>query len=161
MKIVYKVLAYVIAALVVVQAVAMVYAVAGLGIWVEEGGVLDRSVMESEQTPFPEIVGFMVHGMNGTMVIPIAALLLLISSFFARFRGAVLWAGLVVLLVAAQIALGIFGHVFSVLGALHGLNAMLLFGVAVYAALRVRRASTKAADDQEAPTPVAVAQDQG
>ncbi|MQA02483.1 MAG: hypothetical protein GEV07_07090 [Streptosporangiales bacterium] len=159
MKIVYKVLAYIVAALVVVQAVAMVFAVAGLGIWVEEGGVLDKSVMESEQTPFPEIVGFMIHGMNGTMVIPIVALLLLISSFFTKFPRAALWAGLVVLLVAVQIALGIFGHVFSALGALHGLNAFLLLGAATYAAIRMR--STPKVDERPAPTPVAVPQDHG
>ena len=38
---------------------------------------------ESGEAPFPEFVGFILHGMNGMIVIPVLALLLLVSSFFA------------------------------------------------------------------------------
>jgi hypothetical protein len=141
MRTVYKVLAYLIAAEVMVQAMLMVFAIAGLGIWVDSGGVFDKSVMESEGSPFPEVVGFMLHGMNGMMVIPALALILLIASFFTRLTGAVKWAAVVLLLVITQILLGMFGHVVSALGALHGLNALLLFSAAVYTARRVRKAA--------------------
>lgn len=137
MRSVYRALAYIVAAEVAVQAMAIVLAVAGLSRWVEAGGVLDKSVMESDQSAFPEVVGFMIHGINGTMVIPILALLLLISSFFARFDGAVNWACLVLLLVLAQVALGIIGHSVPSLGALHGLTALLLFAGAIHSARRV------------------------
>jgi len=90
MRTVYKVLAYLVAVEVAVQAMVMVFAVAGLGKWVDGGGVFDKAVFESEQSPFPEVVGFIVHGINGSMVIP----------------GGVKWAGLVLLLVAVQITLG-------------------------------------------------------
>jgi heme A synthase len=138
MKSVYRVLAYLIAIEVVVQAMAMVYAVAGLGKWVEDGGVMDKSVMESDATPFPEVAGFAVHGINGMMVVPLIALLLLVVSFFAKLPGAVKWAAVVLLLVALQITLGLVGHAVPALGALHGLNALLLFTAAIHTARRVR-----------------------
>ncbi|GLI01877.1 DUF6220 domain-containing protein [Phytohabitans aurantiacus] len=138
MRTAYRVLAYIIAAEVVIQAMAMVYAVAGLGKWIEDGGVLDKAVMDSDTTPFDEVVGFAIHGINGMMVIPLLALVFLIVSFFARIRGGVKWAGLVLLLVVLQIVLGISGHSVPFLGALHGLNALLLFSAAVYAARRER-----------------------
>ncbi len=140
MRRIYTVLAYVVAAGVVIQAAAIAYGVAGLGKWVDGGGVFDKSVMESDQTPFPEIVGIMVHGLNGGIVIPVVALLLLISSFFAKVPGGIKWAGLVVLLVIIQVNLGFAGHDIPALGGLHGLNALLLFSAALYTARRVRKA---------------------
>ncbi|MFU8872793.1 hypothetical protein [Micromonospora sp. SL4-19] len=149
MRNVYKIFAYLIAAEVVVQAMAMVYAVAGLGKWIDGGGVFDKALMESDESPFPEVVGFVVHGINGTMIIPAIALLLLIFSFFTKVRGAAKWAGLVLLLVVVQVTLGIFGHEVPAVGALHGLNALLLFSAAVYTGRRVSTAAPSAADRPE------------
>lgn len=146
MRTVYRVLAYLVAAEVAVQAMAVVFAVAGLGKWVQDGGVLDKAVMESEQSAFPEVVGFIIHGINGMMVIPLIALLLLICSFFARISGGVRWAGLVLLLVVVQINLGFLGHGVPALGALHGLNALVLFAAAIHTARRDRSASAGPAD---------------
>ncbi|GII64285.1 hypothetical protein Skr01_43700 [Sphaerisporangium krabiense] len=145
MKLAYKVMAYLIAVEVAVQAAMIVLADAGLSKYVEQGGVFDKATMESDASPFPEIVGFMIHGINGMMVIPVAALLLLIFSFFTKVPGAVKAAGLVLLLVVVQIALGILGHDVSALGAVHGLNALLLFATALYAARRDRAAQAVAA----------------
>ncbi|WP_020519868.1 COX15/CtaA family protein [Catelliglobosispora koreensis] len=136
----YRILAYVIAAEVAIQAMVMVYAVAGLGKWVEGGGVLDKSVMESEATPFSEVVGFAIHGINGMMVIPALALILLIVAFFVKVAGAVKFALIVVGLVALQIVLGLLGHGVPFLGALHGLNAFLLVGASLAAARNMRAA---------------------
>jgi len=134
MRMVYRVLAYLVVLGVVVQAMSMVYAVAGLGKWIDKGGVLDKAVMESDASPFPEVAGFAIHGINGMMIMPIIALLLLIISFFARVPGGIAWAGLVLLLVAIQITLGLAGHSIPFLGALHGLNALLLLGASLNAA---------------------------
>ncbi|MEU9886894.1 hypothetical protein [Sphaerisporangium sp. NPDC051011] len=150
MKVLYKVLAYLVAAEVAVQAMAVVFADAGMGKWVEQGGVLDKAVMESDASPFPEAIGLMIHGMNGIMVIPVVALLLLVSSFFTKIPGAVKAAGLVLLLVVLQVSLGILGHDIPGLGALHGLNALLLFSSAVYAAFRGRAAVVAAPARHEA-----------
>jgi hypothetical protein len=143
-------LAYVVAAEVIVQAMLMVFAIAGLGKWVDDGGVFDKAVMESDESPFPEVVGFLIHGLNGMMIIPGIALLLLISSFFAKIAGAVRWAGLVLLLVIVQITLGLVGHAIPVVGALHGLNALLLFSAAIYTARRrTAAAATRDASPDE------------
>jgi hypothetical protein len=152
MRTAYKILAYLIAIEVAIQAMAMVFAVAGLGKWIDEGGVLNKAAFESGESLFPEEVGFIIHGMNGMMVIPALALLLLIVSFFTRLPGAVKFAGLVLLLVVLQVALGIFGHGIPALGALHGLNALLLLGTALTAA---RRAGAEAEIPAEADTRLA------
>jgi hypothetical protein len=136
MKSVYRVLAYLIALEVVIQAAAIAFAVAGLGKWIMEGGVLDAAAMESESSGFTEEVGFMIHGINGQMIVPLIALLLLISSFFAKIPGGVMWAGLVLATVVVQVLLGIFGHGAPVLGLVHGVVAFALFTFAVVAARR-------------------------
>jgi hypothetical protein len=136
MKSVYRALAYLVALEVVIQAAAVAFAIAGLGKWIMEGGVLDAAAMESESTGFTEEVGFMIHGINGQMIVPLIALLLLISSFFAKIPGGVMWAGLVLATVVVQVLLGIFGHGAPVLGLVHGAVAFVLFTFAVIAARR-------------------------
>ncbi len=142
MRTTYRVLAYLVALGVAVQAAAIAYAYFGLGKWIEDGGVLDKATMESEGAGFTGVLGFAVHGINGQMVIPVIALLLLIVSFFARVPRGVLWAGIVVLVVALQVTLGLLSFAVVGLGMLHGMNALVLFTVAVIAA---RRVSTVAA----------------
>ena len=73
------------------------------------------------------------------MVVPIIVLLFLISSFFAKVPGGVKWALFVFLAALVQVALGLFAHSIAGLGWLHGLNALILFGLAVSAGLRVNR----------------------
>lgn len=144
MKLVYKVLASLVAAEVAVQAMMVVLGDAGLFKYVEQGGVIDKAAAESGGIDFPEFFAFVVHGMNGMVVIPSIALLLLISSFFAKVPGAVKGAALVVLLVVVQVSLGLLGHQIPALGALHGVNALLLFSAAVHAARRGRGANASA-----------------
>jgi hypothetical protein len=154
MRSVYKVLAYLIAIEVAIQAAAMVYAIAGLGLWVaEDGGVLDQAAFESEEALFPEMVGFIVHGINGTMVIPALAVILLIVSFFAKVPRGVAWAGAVLGLVVLQVALGLGGHSASIFGLLHGLNALALFTVALLAARRVNKVVPPATMPSRTATP--------
>jgi hypothetical protein len=157
MRTAYKVLAYLVAAEVAVQAMAIVWGIAGLGKWVDGGGVFDKAVIESEGTPpFPEVVGIIVHGINGLFVIPALALLLLIVSFFTRVRGAIKWAVIVFVLVVVQGQLGELGHDFPLAGAVHGLNALALFGAAIYAGRRLRAATAVSVEHPEtrAATPV-------
>jgi hypothetical protein len=156
MRTAYKVLAYLVAAEVAVQAMVMVWGIAGLGKWVDGGGVLDKAVFEeaigSGGMPFPEIAGLMVHGINGTFVIPLIALLLLIVSFFTKVRGATKWAAIVLALVVAQGQIGFLGHEFPLAGALHGLNALLLFATALYSGRRLRAATAVGVERPEART---------
>ena len=106
----YRILAIIIAVEVVIQAMAMVFAVAGLGIWVDDGGVLDKAAFESEDLSFTGVVGFMVHGINGMMIIPLLGLALLVVSFFAKVPGGVKWAAIVLGSIVVQVLAGIFGH---------------------------------------------------
>jgi hypothetical protein len=142
MKSVYRVLAYLMALEVLIQAGAIAYALFGLGTWIEEGGVLDKAAMESDAVDFAGVGGFAIHGINGQMIVPLIAVLLLVVSFFAKVRGGVQLAGIVVGLVAVQVTLGIFGHGIPVLGWLHGMLAILLFGAAVIAARRAEATVT-------------------
>ena len=133
MRSAYRVLAHLVILGIVVQAMAMVFAIAGLFKWIDGGGVLNKAA-EDEKAPFSEAVGFSIHSWNGTVIIPLIALLLFIVSFFARIPGGRKWAGLVLLLVVVQSMLGLSGFAVPALGALHGLNALVLFSVAVYTA---------------------------
>jgi hypothetical protein len=138
MRRVYRVLAYLVAAEVVVQAAAIAWAVAGLGHWVHGGGVFDASVMEDTggPLPFPEVTGIIVHGINGSAIVPGLAVLLLVFSFFAKVRGGTKWAVAVFVLVAVQAQLGFAAGDLPALGALHGINALLLFSAALWTAVR-------------------------
>jgi hypothetical protein len=156
MRTAYKVLAYIVAAEVAIQAMAMVWAIAGLVKWVDAGGVFDKSIMESGATPFTEVFGIIVHAINGTFVIPGIALALLIVSFFTKVRGAIKWAVIVFVLVVAQGQIGYLGHELPLAGALHGLNALALFGAALYTGRRMRTATRSggAAAEERVAAPV-------
>lgn len=142
MRMVYKVLAFAVAALVMVQAAAIAFGVFGLVVWIDGGGTLDAATAESDLT-FPGVAGFMIHGMFGMIVIPIVAILLLITSFFAHTPGAVKWALIVVGTTVIQVGLGLAGHGVPHLGILHGITAMVLFGVAIMAGMRVKKPVTR------------------
>ena len=141
----YRVLAYVVAGEVVLQAMFMVWAVAGLTKWVNEGGVFDKAVMEDQQIIFPEIIGIPLHGLNGGIVIPAIALILLVLSFFAKVPGGAKWAGIVLVLAVVQGQLGYLGHDLPAAGALHGLNAIALLFAALHAGRRSRAGADEAA----------------
>jgi hypothetical protein len=134
----YRVLAFVIAGEVIVQAMAIAFALAGLGKWVDGGGVVNKQAMEGESMHFTGVVGFMVHGINGQMVIPLLVLALLIVSFFAHVPGGTRLAALIVGLVVLQVALGMALHGLPYLALLHAANAFAILGTAAYAGIRAR-----------------------
>ena len=150
MKTAYKVLAYLLALEVVVQAAAISFAVAGLGIFVEDGNTVDSATFEAifeGDVTFTGVLGLMVHGMNGMMVIPALSLVLLIVSFFAKVPRGIAVAAVLLVLVVLQVALGILGHSIAFAGLLHGLNALILFAGAMHAARMV--GSTKTVEEKE------------
>lgn len=143
MKRVYAVLAFIVCGLVALQAAFAVWADSGLFLWISGGGSIDQATLESAEAspPFPEVLGFVLHGMNGMTVIPVVALLLLVVSFFAKIPRGIAFAVGVAVLVALQVTLGILGHSVSIAGLSHGINALVLFTVAMLAGLRAWRAS--------------------
>lgn len=152
MRNVYRGFAVAVAALVALQAAFIAYAMSGLAHWIQQGGTLDASAFSEGSTV--EVgggTGFMLHGITGTLLIPLAALVLLVVSSFAKIPGGVKWAGIVFGLVVLQYALVVVGRMAGIpfLGALHGLNALILFGAAVTAGMRVRRVASARAGQPE------------
>ena len=138
----YRVLAYLLAALVLVQAMAIAYALAGLGYWVEEdGGVLDKALIDSDDADFGGVGGFMIHGMNGMMVIPLVVLVFLVISLFTKLPGATKRAALLFGLVALQVFLGIFSHEVPFAIVFHALNAFAIFSMAALTGYRTGNAT--------------------
>jgi len=132
MKATYRVLAMLVAAGVVLQAMFI-----ALG-WftaikdMDGGLVIDKN--------YEGNIGHTLHGQIGMMVIPLLAIALLIVSFFAHLAGGVKWAAIVLGLVALQITLAFLSFGVPAIGALHGLNAFALLGAAAIAG---RRAATQ------------------
>lgn len=156
MRLAYRIISFTICALVALQAASHAWASAGLGLFIAEGGVVDASAQEGPP-PFPEALGFMIHGINGMMVIPVLALALLIVSFFAKVPRGIVFAVGVLVLVVLQVTLGLLGHGIPMLGFLHGVNALLLFATALIAGLRAsknRAPSTTATTATAAGAPV-------
>lgn len=140
MKTVYRVFAFLIAALVMVQAAAVAYGFFGLGKWIEDGGTLDKGAMESDTTHFTGGGGLAVHGILGSAGIPLIALVFVVIALFAKIPGGAKWALITFVTVIVQVTLGIAAHSVPILGLLHGIVALALFGVAITAGMRVPKA---------------------
>ncbi|MGH3367186.1 MAG: hypothetical protein ACRDOY_08285, partial [Nocardioidaceae bacterium] len=126
MRATYRVLAYLIAIGVFLQAAAVAFAWFDVINSVEAGQVFSAG---SEGN-----IGHVIHGVVGMNIMPIIALLLLIISFFAKVPGAWKWALGIVLAVAVQIVVAIMSFETPWLGALHGVNALIILGLALTAA---------------------------
>ena len=143
MRTAYRVLAWLVALEVVVQAAMIAYAMFGESAFIDGGGVVDKALVESQTADFEGVIGFPIHGINGQIVIPLIGLILLVVAFFAKIERGVALAAATFGLIVLQVLLGMFGHGMPLLGLLHGLNALLVFGAAVAA---VRAASAVSAD---------------
>ena len=148
----YRVLANIIAIEVVIQAMMIVFAVAGLFKWIDDGATLDSSVIKGwEDTPptWTGAIGHFIHVMNGTYLIPLFGLLLLIVSFFAKVPRGVLFAVVIAVSIAVQIAAGLTADSMPYIGLVHGLNAFILFGASLAAASAAKSAGVA----ETAPAP--------
>jgi heme A synthase len=148
MRAAYRVLAFAIAAMVAIQAGAIGYAVFAQFNWIEEGGTFDKAAFD---TGAPGTGAFMFHALFAGAVL-LASLVMLIISFFAKIPHGVRWAVIVLIATIVQIALGVLSHLLAAIGALHGAAALVLFGVAVMAAMR---SSKPAAVEEAVPAQVA------
>jgi hypothetical protein len=131
MRTTYRVLAFAIAALVAIQAAAIGYAVFAQLNWLETGGTIDKASIESA----PGTSAYIFHAIDGGVIL-LVALALLVISFFAKIPHGVRWAVIVLVCTIVQIALGTLSHLLAAIGAVHGAVALVLFGVAVMAAMR-------------------------
>ena len=145
MRSTYRFLALAIAALVVVQAGAIAWAFFGLTNEIDQNGlVINKACLESDDGcggGFTAEWGFAIHMFfNGLVLIPLTTLALLIVSFFAKIPGGAKYAGILFLLVVLQVIVlpMLSREAGSGFGALHGVNALVLMGVAIMAAQRAR-----------------------
>jgi glucan phosphoethanolaminetransferase (alkaline phosphatase superfamily) len=138
MRATYRVLALLIAVGVVVQAAFIAVAWFQVLHDADSGAVFDKNSEENW--------GYVSHGLTGNMIIPLIALALLILSFFARIPGGVKWAAITFGVVLLQILFAFLGFAAPVLGALHGINAFALAGVASMAARTARQAEAAPAE---------------
>jgi tellurite resistance protein TehA-like permease len=146
MRATYRILALLIAVGVVLQAAFIAVAWFQVLNDTDSGAVFDKN---------SENWAHIAHAVVGSGVIPLLAILLLILSFFARIPGGVKWAAITFGVVALQFALAAGGYMAPVVGALHGINAFALAGVASVAARKARLAETAA--PVETATPVTTA----
>ena len=131
MKATYRVLAYLIPVIVALQASFIALGVFGLGKFVEDGNDFTKSVLENGGSTGD--IGFALHSF-GAMAAALVGLLLLIVSFFAKIEGGVRAATFVFVDVVLQWVLAFVSFAAWAVGILHGLNAFLLFGLAMNAA---------------------------
>lgn len=133
----YRVLADILAIEVALQAMLMVFGIAGLFKWIDDGATLDKSVVDGwETTPptFEGAIGPFIHFMNGQFLIPLIGLLFLIVSFFAKVPRGVMFAVVMAVVIVVQVSAGLLAGSAPVLGLVHGLGAFVMFGVALTAA---------------------------
>ena len=143
----HQVLAGLLAAMVVVQAMAIAYALAGLGHWInEDGGEVNKAIFDSWEDNPPTwrgSGGFALHGIDGMMVIPLITIVFLVVSLLAakQVQGAAQRAGILFVMVALQVFLGLSSHDVVALAPLHALNG---FGIFAMAILTMRKAGEAA-----------------
>jgi hypothetical protein len=146
MRATYRVLALLIAACVVLQAAFIAVAWFQVLNDTDSGAVFDKN---------SENWAHIAHAVVGSGVIPVLAIALLILSFFARIPGGVKWAAITFGVVALQFLLAVAGYLVPVTGALHGINAFVLAGVASVAARKARLAETATPVDVADPVTTA------
>ena len=142
MRKVFSGIAWLIAGLVVVQAAAIALGFGGMMHFVDGGGVVDKGLTESRTLGnFAGEVGFPIHGIVGGVLIPVAAIALLVVSWFTKLRGASWWAAGLFVLILLQGMVGYSIKDLPYLGVLHGANALAVFVVAVVCARRAARSA--------------------
>ena len=126
MRTAYKALGHTIAGFVAIQAAAIALWVFGMLNWVDqEKGSVSKSVSDDRFEGVTGSIGIAIHSF-GAMIVALLAIILLIISFFAKIPGGVKWASFVFLAVLFQWVVAIFAFEAPGLGALHGLNALVI-----------------------------------
>lgn len=97
--------------------------------------------------------GHLLHGIVGMTVLPLLGLILFVLAFLVKLPQSVKWAGLTFLAIVVQVLLAFISFGVPIIGALHGLNAFVVFGLALNT---VRHASAEAGAATPAGAPATV-----
>jgi hypothetical protein len=138
MKSAYKYLALAIALDVLVQAASIAYAVSGLASFFDDGHQVAEGTFADAH--FTGVGGYALHATNGMVVIPLLAIALLVVALLSRIPGAVRQAGILLVMIVVQVGLGGAAADVPILGALHGVLALAVFGFATMIGVRAIRA---------------------
>ncbi|MEU4241218.1 hypothetical protein [Actinoplanes sp. NPDC026619] len=138
MRAVYRILAMIIAAGVVVQTAAIAFAMFDIEHKTDDGVFYTK---DSDNG------GIALHMILGERVIPVVALAFLIVAFFARIPGGVKWAAITFGVLILQIVLAYAGKAVPFIGVLHAINA---FALATVASIAMRKARLAGAPAQPA-----------
>ncbi len=130
MKSAYRAIAYLIAAAVAVQASSIALA------WFTVLSEVEDGTSFTKDSDFN--TGHLVHSITALVVLGLM-IALLVTSFFTRVQGASKRAGLVALSIVVQVALAIVAFGLPAVGALHGLNAMVVLATALYAGRQMHK----------------------
>jgi heme A synthase len=132
----YRAVASLVALGVLVQAAAVAFG------WFQAISDIDNGMVFDQS--YEGNAGHMLHGIVGMYVIPALGLILLIVSFFAArtVPSARKWAAIVFVLILLQVTLAFVAFGAPIVGALHGINALLVLGTAVRASMLARTAGT-------------------
>lgn len=141
MRSVYRGLALLICLGVLVQAASVAFG------WFEVINQLDEGLVLDDD--YDGNAGHALHGIVGMNVMPLLGLLLLVSSFFTKLPGASKWAGFVLLAIVLQVVMGIASFSLPAIGALHGINAFVVFLLALLTARRADATRVTAAPERE------------
>lgn len=139
MKQTYRALAGLIALGVLVQAASVAFGWFDVLNQVDEGALVFNSTDQYN-------VGHDIHQIVGMNVMPLLGLILLIVSFFAKIPSGVKWAAGLFVAIILQVVLGIVAFSVPIVGALHGINALVILMLASQVA---RRAATAGRTDAE------------
>ena len=140
MKSAYKYLALAIALDVLLQAASIAYAASGLASYVDDGHQVAEGTLADAH--FTGVGGYALHATNGMVVIPLLAIALLVVALLSRIPGAARQAGILLVMVVVQVGLGGAAGAVPILGALHGVLALAVFGFATMIGVRAIRAET-------------------
>ena len=135
MRAVYRILAMIIAAGVVVQTAAIAFAMFDIEHKTDDGVFYTK---DSDNG------GITLHMILGERVIPVVALAFLVVAFFARIPGGVKWAAITFGVLILQVVLAYAGKAVPFVGVLHAINAFALAAVASIAMRKARLADTPA-----------------
>ena len=130
MKQTYRVIAGVIALGVLLEAAAIAFG------WFDAISEIDKGLVIDGN--YEGNAGHMLHGIVGMYVMPLLGLSLLVVSFFAGVPGARKWGGIVFGAILIQVVLAIAAFSAPIIGALHGINALVILGCAGRAAALTR-----------------------
>lgn len=128
----FRILNYLISAEVLIQAAMIAWAVFGLSKYIDDGGVVNKDKVEGDTMLFDGEYGFAIHGINGSTLIPLLGLILLIVAFFAKIPGGVRHGAILFVLILVQaFVLPLLAGGAPFVGMLHGANALAILALSI------------------------------